>query len=223
MFFKNIWKTFNEKVLIEINSLLEEGVYPSIWKIAGRMGKANSLRSIQLATDKLEEEGYIAKDEERKIAGITELWISLLWTWEKIMRNVFNAFNIPILWSVACGLPTFAEESIEWYLSVSSDIISSYNKDEYFILRADGDSMNELWINQWDLLLIRNQKYANSGDIILALISNEEATLKEYKENNNGDFIQLIPHSNNPIHKPILIPVNRMTIQGKYIKNLWQF
>jgi hypothetical protein len=37
------------------------------------MGKANSLRSIQLVTDKLEEEGYIEKDNERKISGITEL------------------------------------------------------------------------------------------------------------------------------------------------------
>jgi repressor LexA len=158
MFFKNIWKTFNEKVLIEINSLLEEGIYPSIWKIAGRMSKANSLRSIQLATDKLEEDGYIVKDEERKISSITEIWMELLGTWEKMMRNVFNAFNIPILWSVACGLPTIADASIEWYLSVSSDIVSSYSKEEYFILRADGDSMNELWINQGDLLLIRNKK-----------------------------------------------------------------
>ena len=55
MFFRNIGKTFNEKVLIEIDLLIKEGLYPSISKIATRIGKANSLNSVQAATDQLVE------------------------------------------------------------------------------------------------------------------------------------------------------------------------
>lgn len=116
--------------------------------------------------------------------------------------------KIPLLGSVACGLPIFADENIEAEVSISIDMIKSGYK--YFLLRVEGDSMNEAGINNGDLLLIRQQQDAENGDRILALID-DEATVKEY--NKSGGMVILKPKSTNKIHQPIIL-TSDFKIQG---------
>ena len=116
--------------------------------------------------------------------------------------------KIPLLGSVACGMPIFADENIEAEVSISIEIIKSGYK--YFLLRAEGDSMDEAGINEGDLLLIRQQQDAYNGDRVLALID-EEATVKEY--NKSGGIVILKPKSTNKIHQPIILTSN-FRIQG---------
>lgn len=116
--------------------------------------------------------------------------------------------KIPLIGSVACGIPIFADENIEAEVSISIEMIKSGYK--YFLLRAEGDSMNEAGINNGDLLLIRQQQDAENGDRILALI-NEEATVKEY--NKSGGMVILKPKSRNKIHQPIIL-TSDFRIQG---------
>ena len=116
--------------------------------------------------------------------------------------------KIPILGRVACGAPIFAEENIEAYISVSNELLNSYNK--YFILRASGDSMDESGINDGDLVLIKQQQTANNGDRVVALID-EEATIKELQKKDN--MIVLKPQSSNNTHQPIILTTN-FRIQG---------
>lgn len=117
-------------------------------------------------------------------------------------------FEIPLIGSVACGMPIFTDENIEAEVSISVEMIKSGYK--YFLLKAEGDSMNEAGINNGDLLLIRQQQDAENGDRILALID-EEATVKEY--NKSGGMVILKPKSTNKIHQPIILTSN-FRVQG---------
>lgn len=116
--------------------------------------------------------------------------------------------NIPVLGNVACGHPLFAEENVEAEIPVSNKLIK---KDEnYFILRASGDSMNLADIDDGDLVLIRQVQTARNGDRVVALID-DEATIKEF--HHLGSMIALKPKSSNPTHQPIVL-TNDFKIQG---------
>jgi len=116
--------------------------------------------------------------------------------------------KIPLLGSVACGIPIFADENIEAEVSISIEMIK--NGYKYFFLRAEGDSMDEAGIDNGDLLLVRQQQDAENGDRILALID-DEATVKEYNKNNG--MVILKPKSSNKIHQPIILN-DSFRIQG---------
>jgi len=131
------------------------------------------------------------------------------------LREVDLEFiKIPIVGTIACGLPIYAEENIDDYLEISRDLLKK--NEEYFILFASGDSMNKSEINDGDLVLIRQQSIASDGDIVVALI-NDEATLKIFKKKEN--LILLQPNSTNKKHKPI-IASNRLRVQGIFENNL---
>ena len=116
--------------------------------------------------------------------------------------------KIPLIGSVSCGMPIFADENIEAEVSISVEMIKSGYK--YFLLKAEGDSMDKAGINNGDLLLIKQQQDAENGDRILALID-DEATVKEYNKSNG--MVILKPKSNNQIHQPIILTDN-FRIQG---------
>ena len=105
-------------------------------------------------------------------------------------------------------MPIFADENIEAEISISVEMIKRGYK--YFLLRAEGDSMDEAGINNGDLLLVKQQQNAENGDRILALID-EEATVKEY--NKIGGMVILKPKSSNKTHQPIILTEN-FRIQG---------
>ncbi len=108
-----------------------------------------------------------------------------------------DAVNIPLLGRIAAGAPLFAEENIEEYLSFPK---SMFGKGDFFALDVRGDSMIEGGILDGDIAIIRKQETANNGDIVAALVEDEEATLKRFKQ--TGKNIQLIPE--NPAYQPII-------------------
>ncbi|MEN8185508.1 MAG: transcriptional repressor LexA [Bacteroidota bacterium] len=123
-------------------------------------------------------------------------------------NNTNDTVEIPLIGSVSCGLPIFAEENIEAKIPVSTKLIRK--SSDYFLLRASGDSMDKKGINSGNLLLIKQQNVAENGDIVLALID-DDATVKEFI--NNTDTIVLKPHSTNPKHQPIIL-TSDFRIQG---------
>ncbi len=122
--------------------------------------------------------------------------------------NISDTVEVPLIGSVSCGLPIFAEENIEAQIPVSTKLIRK--SENYFLLRAFGDSMNKKGINSGDLLLVKQQQVAENKDLVLALVD-DDATVKEFI--NNGDTIILKPHSTNPKHQPIIL-TNDFRIQG---------
>lgn len=122
--------------------------------------------------------------------------------------NISDTVEVPLIGSVSGGLPIFAEENIEAQIPVSTKLIRK--SENYFLLRAFGDSMNKKGINSGDLLLVKQQQVAENKDLVLALVD-DDATVKEFI--NNGDTIILKPHSTNPKHQPIIL-TNDFRIQG---------
>ena len=97
----------------------------------------------------------------------------------------------PILGSIACGAPEYAEENFESYVALPTALFGS---GEYFLLRARGESMIEAGIEPGDLVLVRKQNTAEEGDIIVALVEGE-TTLKRFYRDQKRRCIRLHPEN----------------------------
>ncbi len=179
------------------NKIVHEGKSPSVRDLMAYFGY-KSPRSSSLIISSLVDKGWL-KREGRNLKII-----------RKIEENGSNArtVEVPLVGSVTCGAPVVAEENIEAYVSVSESIAKKGSK--YFLLKASGDSMNKVGIEDGNLLLVKQQDTAENGQKVVALI-NDETTVKEfYKENG---FVVLKPNSTNPEHKPIIV-LDNFSIQG---------
>ena len=96
-----------------------------------------------------------------------------------------------IVGSIPCGSPQYEEEHIEAYVSLPESIFGS---GEFYILRASGNSMIEAGIDDGDLVVIKKQKTANEGDIVVALVDNQN-TLKRYYIDRKKRCVRLHPEN----------------------------
>lgn len=171
---------------------------PSVQEIADHIevSKATASRylSYMRANDMLDYDGHrsIATKETKRTKSETE--------------------KVPVLGSVSCGVPKFAEENIEEYVRLP---VALFGRGEFFILRANGDSMIEANIDDGDLVLIRQQNYADEGQIVVALME-DEATLKRYYPEPEKRRVRL--HPENSRLKDII--VTDCIIQGVAVKVL---
>ncbi len=117
-------------------------------------------------------------------------------------------FSIPIMGRVAAGLPSLAVEDIEGYLNLDSIVFSD---DNIFALRVKGDSMIQAGIMPGDLVLVRKQTMAKTGETVVALIG-DEATVKYLKRKDNDFYLEPA----NPRYEPRLMDDN-VSIIGKVI------
>lgn len=167
--------------------------------------KLNSLNSITQYIKKLEDKNLIQRySKARGIRLLTPL------------KN--SAFiKIPLFGMADCGAPTaIAENYIEDKINISRKFITG-NKDDYFFIKAQGDSMNKEGINSNDLILIRKTPYIKDKDVVLAII-NGLATIKKYMVDKDG-VITLMPNSTNKTHQPIFLhPDDNINICGKVVK-----
>lgn len=122
------------------------------------------------------------------------------------------AIRVPVLGTIACGIPKFAEENIEEYVRLP---VALFGKGNFFILRAYGDSMIEAGIDNGDLVLIRQQNYADEGQIVVALME-DEATLKRFYPEPKKHRIRLHPENSHMDD----IYVDNCEIQGVAVKVL---
>lgn len=122
--------------------------------------------------------------------------------------------DVPLVGTVACGTPVMAEENIEAMIPVSVKLARPPQK--YFLLRANGNSMNKKGIKDGDLVLVRQQTTAENGNTVVALIDNE-ATVKEFSI--SSETIILRPKSTDKKHKPIVLTKN-FQIQGVVITTI---
>lgn len=118
---------------------------------------------------------------------------------------------VPLIGSVAAGAPSLAEQRNEGVVRISTQIAKPGRK--YFLLRADGNSMNQAGIQDGDLMLIRQEVTAQPGEIVVALID-DEATVKFFER--QGDHYLLRPKSSDPRHRPIIVHAD-LRIQGVFV------
>lgn len=182
-----------------------EKIPPTNREILKMMG-LKSPRSIAQYLDVLEAGGYVKRGKGARNIRIIKS------PYDK--NNSSKTVKIPILGYVPCGTPFLAEENIERNIAVSRKIAKPPYK--YFMLRAMGDSMNKAGINNGDLVLVKQQMTANSGDIVVALID-DEATIKQLQL--HKDYITLEPRSTNADHCSIILEKD-FSIQGVVIKSM---
>ena len=118
--------------------------------------------------------------------------------------------SIPIMGRIAAGTPIEAIQTRMNTIAVPSEFLG---QGEHYGLEVRGDSMIEAGILDGDTVLIRKQNSANSGDIVVALIDDEEATLKRFRR--KGSSIAL--EAANPAYETRLLGPDRVQIQGKLV------
>jgi len=121
-------------------------------------------------------------------------------TTEKTEKIRTALTSVALLGSVSCGVPTLEEEYAEEFVSLPADL---FGKGTFFLLRANGESMIDAGILSGDLVLVRKQSEARDGEIVVALVDNEN-TLKRYFVDEDNHQIRL--HPENKTMKDIIVP-----------------
>ena len=118
--------------------------------------------------------------------------------------------SVPVMGRIAAGTPIEALQTRSHTISVPPDMLGS---GEHYALEVRGDSMVDAGILDGDMALIQRNETAETGDIVVALIDEEEATLKRFRR--RGASIALEPA--NTSYEVRILPPNRVRIQGKLI------
>src|SRR5208283_3196442 len=124
--------------------------------------------------------------------------------------DVAQQVTIPVMGRIAAGTPISALQTRSHSISLPSDLLSS---GEHYALEVRGDSMIEAGILDGDTVVIKKQDTAESGDIVVARIDDEEATLKRLRK--RGASIAL--EAANPAYETRIFGPDRVNIQGKLI------
>lgn len=117
---------------------------------------------------------------------------------------------IPVMGRIAAGTPIAAIQNRSHTIHVPPEILAS---GEHFALEVRGDSMIEAGILEGDIALIRKSDNADTGDIVVALVDDEEATLKRLRK--KGASIAL--EAANPAYETRIFGPDRVQIQGKLV------
>ena len=174
----------------------EHGVPPSLADLASALGVQRS--TVHQHFLALKKKGYL-----EHIEGAGRTWRP---AGELPGRG---SRRVPIVGRVAAGLPILAQENIEDWITVDDAPPSA----TLFALRVQGDSMVGAGILDGDLVVVRQQDTADDGDIVVALVDDEEATVKKLKR--MGRVVHLVPM--NPNFAPIVVPPDRIRVQGRVV------
>ena len=126
---------------------------------------------------------------------------------EPAPRGAPGSYQIPVMGRIAAGTPISAIQTMSHSISVPVDFLAA---GEHFALEVRGDSMVEAGILDSDTVIIRRQETANTGDIVVALVDDEEATLKRLRR--RGASIALEPA--NAAYETRIFGPDRVKVQG---------
>lgn len=121
-----------------------------------------------------------------------------------------NSASVPVMGRIAAGVPISAIQNNTHDITVPADMLGP---GEHYALEVKGDSMIEAGIFDGDTVIIRNGSTANAGDIVVALVDDEEATLKRFRR--KGASIAL--EAANPAYETRIFGPDRVKIQGKLV------
>ena len=120
------------------------------------------------------------------------------------------SISIPVMGRIAAGVPIDAIQHRTHSISVPPDMISG---GEHYALEVKGDSMIDAGIFDGDTVIIRNTSTANPGEIVVALVDDEEATLKRFRR--KGASIAL--EAANPAYETRIFGPDRVKVQGRLV------
>ena len=178
--------------------ILKKGYPPAVREICEAV-HLKSTSSVHSHLESLEKNGYICRDPTKPRT------IEILDDDFALTRR--ELVNVPVIGTVAAGVPILAEQNIEDYLPIPAEILP--NK-EVFMLKVKGNSMIEAGIYNGDKVIVAKQPNAENGDKVVALVDDSATVKTFYKE--NGHF-RLQPE--NSSMDPIIL--DQVEILGKVI------
>lgn len=211
-----------------------DGVCPSYEEMKNAL-KLHSKSGIHRLINGLEERGFIRRLANRaraiEIIKAPPVTATSSSDTHKVVRGSFDKsrvhevqenttasanVNIPLHGKIAAGIPIEALENVADYLSVPQSLL---NKGEHFALEISGDSMTGMGILDGDHVIIRKTDTADNGDVVVALVDGQEATLKTLHK--RGHQVALKPA--NPEFSAQILPAERIKIQGKLVALLRRY
>ena len=192
--------TDKQKEILEYirDTILAKGYPPAVREICEAV-HLKSTSSVHSHLETLEKNGYIRRDPTKPRT------IEILDDDFALTRR--EMVNVPVIGTVAAGMPILAEENIEDYMPIPVEMLP--NK-EVFMLKVKGESMIEAGIFNNDKVIVAKQATANNGEMVVALVEDSATVKTFYKENGH---IRLQPE--NSSMDPII--VDDVQILGKVI------
>lgn len=189
------------EILLFIKSEIQRQGYPPAVRDICKGVNLKSTSTVHGHLERLEGKGFIRRDPTKPRA------IEILDQEDDFLLARKKTVDIPILGQVTAGQPILAVENIEDTFPVAVELVEGH---DVFFLKVKGESMIEAGILDGDLVLVQEQKSANNGDIVVALLEDEATVKRFYREK---DTIRLQPE--NQFMEPIY--TRNLIILGKVI------
>lgn len=189
------------EILLYIKSEIQRQGYPPAVREICKGVNLKSTSTVHGHLEKLESKGYIRKDPTKPRA------IEILDKEDDFLLIKKKTVDVPIVGKVTAGSPILAVENIEDTYPVPVELVEGH---DVFLLKVQGESMIDAGILDGDLVLVKEQKSANNGEIVVALLEDEATIKRFYKEKSR---IRLQPE--NQFMSPIY--ADEVSILGKAI------
>jgi len=173
----------------------QHGYAPSLEEI-GRRFSLSSLATVHKHLTNLQEKGVIRRSWNRSRS------VELL-----SARTGHRAIELPMMGYVAAGAPIEAVATAAETIAVPEDLVG---KRETYVLRVKGDSMIDEQIRDGDFVIVEDRKTADNGEMVIALVSGADVTLKKFYRDNGR--VRLQPA--NPAMQPLYLDASQVQVQG---------
>lgn len=195
--------TDKQNVILQIlKKLIAKNGYPPTVREIGEEAHLSSPATIHFHLKKLEEKGYIKKDDNKN--RTLEILVP-----NEYLQQDDSVVEVPLLGKVTAGTPIEAIERPDEYFSLPANLLTT--KNEVFTLKVSGESMINVGIYDGDIVIVERRNTARNGETVVAMNENNEATVKTfYKEDG---YFRLQPE--NDTMEPIIL--KECTILGKVI------
>lgn len=164
--------------------------------------RARAIEITRLPEDMAQSAGFVPRviDGDKAAAQPTEA------------RSVqIDARELPLMGRIAAGVPIEAISEISRHVAVPGQMLD--RGGEHYALEVKGDSMIDAGINDGDVVVIREQSTADNGDIVVALVDDQEATLKRYRRSKGMIALEAA----NPAYETRMLPDDRVRVQGRLV------
>lgn len=185
------------------NYIQERGYAPTLTEIA-RKFRLSSPATVHEHLQYLERHGFLRR-EDGEIELLSHERVAEAVAQDEPYREG-ESIQLPVIGLITAGAPIEAIEDRMQLLTVPKELV---NRKDCYVLKVKGDSMIESCIDDGDYVVVQKQEYANDGDIVVALLSDGSATLKQYYKEKH--YIRLQPR--NIKYAPIR--TKQVVIQGK--------
>ena len=197
---------FNSQQILEIRKLLLS------------IGNKDSFKKISDIRNNLTDK------QKEKFDIITNLFFEKMghhidfYNLKKFKENYSKFYMCPVYGQISAGQPNWVEENLEGYLPIDPDLMNIINPKEFFFLRVNGESMNNV-VKNGAFALIHKQDIVENGEIAVVLVNGYDATLKKFTK--QGDLVILEPNSTDESFKTqVYDKTTSIKILGKYVGKL---